>query len=106
SSVWSNNFSNSVFIFFPIGHLVFVQLFFLPNTLEFFTALKISAIEISQLDTCSIVPPSFPFLLCTQLFLCKTASSFRTITGLMLMLSAIHSELIHWSGYFANIVRI
>src|SRR5690606_7557483 len=106
SSVSSKRFSKALFISLPTWHLVSVQAFFLPKTFEFFTALKISAIEISQLETCNMVPPSFPFLLTTQLNLCSTDNSLRTITGLMLMLSAIHSELSHWSGNLAKSVKI
>src|SRR5690606_2724409 len=77
-----------------------------PKTFEFFTALKISAIEISQLETCNMVPPSFPSLLTTPPNLCITHNSFLTITGSILMLSAIRAELSHWSGNLAKSVKI
>src|SRR5690606_26671033 len=59
-----------------------------------------------SLEVFNIKPPSLPFRLITQPCSCKMLSSFLTITGLILMLPAIHSEFIHSPIFVAKIVKI
>src|SRR5690606_495790 len=94
-SVSSNSLSNSSLISFPTGQLEPPQLFFLPRTWFPLVAFRISDREMVLLGTINLEPPSFPFLLTTQPICCNTASSLRTMTGLICMLSAIQSELDH-----------